>query len=243
MYKYKDIELIKHKYGENMAHLCLKLFPTILQNEGELYNIIINSFYPSRFLYDDIVKHNLIIQFQNYIYSFVNRNINYIDTDKKPMELLNEVGYILYECNNQDDIDKFIPFYAPYERLCTFKANRLESCYVFFAVKKDVDTIKRENFKQPQRDDKYGTSVISIQFTRGKCNNLSIKNRYNHTVKNHDATFDNNLDNIVPGLTRSFEQEYNLNIDNNGDRFFELPNYIKANDGKYYKYNYEINNI
>lgn len=127
--------------------------------------------------------------------------------------------------------------------LCTFNGGRLNRCYVFFAVKKNVDKILRPNFSNPQRQDEYGTSVISIQFTRGNTNTLSIKNRYNHRVSNPDATFSNDLENIIPGLTKSFEQEYNLNIRKSKVKGFEIPGYVKATDGKFYKYNYEINNI
>ncbi len=241
-YKYKDLTLIKHKYGEKMSHLCYKLFPTLLETEGQLYKIITASFYPSRFLYNDIVDNGLTNQFQNYIYSFFNKNIKLTDTEKTPRELLNEKNYELYECLTQEDINKFTKYYIPIERLCTFKDNRLKKCYVFFAVKKDLDKILRE--EHPSRDDKYGTSVISIQFSRGKINHLSIKNRYNDTVKNADATFGNNLENIIPGLTKSFEKKYNLNINNkNITPSLEIPNYIQDKKGKYYKYNYEINNI
>lgn len=73
--------------------------------------------------------------------------------------------------------------------MCTFQGDRLNRCRVFFAVKKDVDSIKREDFKNPEREDLYGTSVISIQFTKDGSNTLSIKNRYNHRVINPDATF------------------------------------------------------
>ena len=54
------------------------------------------------------------------------------------------------------------------------------------------------------RQDEYGTSVISIQFDRDDTHTLSIKNRYNHKVEKPDATFSNNLNNIVAGLTKSF---------------------------------------
>ena len=51
------------------------------------------------------------------------------------------------------------------------------------------------------------------------------------------------LENIIAGLTKSFEQEYNLNIRKSKTKGFEIPGYVKATDGKFYKYNYEINNI
>lgn len=130
-------------------------------------------------------------------------------------------------------------YYEPNEMLCSFKADRLEDHYVFFAIKKDVDLIKRNNEK-PIREDKYGTSVLCIQFDKGDYNFVKIISRYNHTVKNPDATFENNLEKINVGITKRFEQEYHLNIPNSGVKFFKIPGYIKAKDGKYYKYSYKI---
>ena len=113
---------------------------------------------------------------------------------------------------------------------------------MFWAVKKNVDEIKRENFQTPQRQDLYGTSVISIQFTKNVSNTLSIKNRYNHRVANPDATYANDLDNIIAGLTKSFEKYYGI-IQLNVNNGFEIPGYVYAADEKYYKYNYEIGNV
>ncbi len=238
-----DLIKIKEKYGEKMMHLCRTLFPTLLEKEGLLFELIENKFAYSKFLYKDIVNNHMEMQFKNYIYSLIDVENNKSESIKSPKELLNDAGYNLYECKTEDDIQCFKKYYKESEELCTFNDNRLDSCYVFFAVKKDVDKIKREDFKTPTRQDEYGTSVISIQFSRGKNNTLSIKNRYNHTVNNPDATFSNNLENIISGLTESFEHYYNLNINQNESEDFELPNYVKANDGKFYKYNYEINNI
>lgn len=61
-------------------------------------------------------------------------------------------------------------------------------------------------------------------------------------MNNPDATFRNNLDNIIEGLTESFSRDYGM-IQTNPSNDFEIPNYVRANDGRYYKYNYEINNI
>ena len=92
----------------------------------------------------------------------------------------------------------------------------MKSCRVWFAVKKNVDEIKSEDFKKPRREDDYGTSVISIQFSKSKINYLSIKNRYNHTITdvNPDSTYGNNLDNIIVGLTQAFVETYNLKLTN-----------------------------
>ena len=240
----KDLVWIKKHYNEKFAHLCRELFPTLLETEGLLPKLIDSHFDHSKFLYDDIVDNNQVYNFKNYIYSLVDvENDNEMVEEKSPKELLESVGYELYECKREEDIQSFKKYYAPGEELCTFRGGRLDSCYVFFAVKKDVDKIKREDFKEPKRQDEYGTSVISIQFSKGKNNIVSIKNRYNHKVNHPDATFNNNLDNIVYGLSDSFAREYKLEFLDSGKTGFELPDYVQCDNGKYYRYNYEIDNI
>lgn len=239
-----DLKLIKKHYGEDMMHLCRELFPTLLEEEGLLFKLISDNFAYSKLLYEDIIDDGMEEEFKDYIYSFIDvENNNEIITDKTPFELMKEAGYTLFECKSEEDIQKFKKYYKKGEELCTFRGHRLESCYVFFAVKDNVDQIKREDFDRPSRQDPYGTSVISIQFRRGEKNTVSIKNRYNHVVNNPDSTFHNNLDEINPGLTKSFEKQYNLNISRENDYDFELTNYLMDMDGKWFKYNYEINNI
>ena len=237
----KDLKLIKKKYGEKMMHYCRSELSTILEKEGLLPSLLLQHFNESHILYDDIEKEDKLEEFKNYIYSLIDveNDIEAIPIKETPKELLNKAGYDFYECKTEEDIQSFKKYYSKGEELCTFRGGRLKTCHVFFAVKKNVDEIKRKNFSKPRRQDEYGTSVISIQFTKVGCN-LSIKNRYNHKVNNPDATFSNNLDNIIGGLTKSFENEYGFiqtNICN-----FELENYVDV-VGKYYKYNYEINNI
>ena len=239
-----DEKRIRKLYGEKMWHLCRSLFATILDTKGLLSSLLEKSFYPSRFLYEDIVNNHLEEEFKDFIYSFVDVENNEIVVNKTAQQLMDEAGYILYECKSEGDIQSFRKYYEKNETLCTIEnGGRLNRCHVFFAVKKNVDTIKRQDFTHPKREDEYGTSVISIQFTRGKTNTLSIKNRYNHTVNNPDATFHNNLEDIIPGLTHAFERDYNLNINQNYHHFdFTDYYYVKANDGKYYRYNYEVDN-
>ncbi len=239
----KDLKIIKKKYGEEMMHLCRELFPTLLEQEGLLPKLLLDNFKESRSLVKDIIDNNLEEEFKNYIYNQVDVENNYEEVvSKRPEELLKEAGYKLYECHSEDEIQSFKKYYAPGEELCTFRGGRLNRCFVFFAIKENVDEIKRKNFPKPQRQDEYGTSVISIQFTRDNSHTLSIKNRYNHTVNNPDSTFGNNLDNIIPGLTNSFDKYYGMH-QSHLQNSFEIPGYVRANDGKYYKYNYEINNI
>jgi len=238
-----DLDIIKKKYGEKMMHLCRRLFPTILEQPGVLSNLILSHFEPSRELYYDIINNDIENEFKDYVYSLLTQpEIVKLNIKKSPKELLDEAGYILYECKTEEDVQSFRKYYRPFEEICTFGDKRINRCHVFFAVKKNVDEIKRENFPNPKRQDMYGTSVISIQFTRGKTNTLSIKNRYNDIVKDPDSTFYNNLDNIIPGLMASFAREYKFNYVSDG-KSFRLNNYVQDENGKFYKYNYKINDI
>ena len=238
-----DLKIIRKKYGEKMYHFCRKSFPILLEEPGKLSKLLMNNFHESHSLYDDIEADGKLGNFKNYIYSFVDvENDNKIIEIITPEELMAKAGYNLFECYSEEDIQSYKKYYAPGEELCTFNGGRLKRCRVFFAVKKNVDDIRRENFKNPTRQDEYGTSVISIQFEKDGTNTLSIKNRYNHTVNNPDATFSNNLDNIIPGLTDSFER-YKGIIQRYKNNSFEISNYVRANDGKFYKYNYEKDNV
>ncbi len=240
-----DLKIIKKYYGEKMMHLCRKNFSTILETPGLLPNILLSSFYPSRYLYEDIVDGYL----DDFIQLVISRELSItkkgkvelLDTEKSPKELLDEAGYNFFECHKEEEIQEFKKYYQKDEELCTFRGGRLAQCYVFFAVSKNIDSIKKKDYPNPRRDDKYGTSIMSIQFTRTKPNTLSIKNRYNHTVNNPDATYSNNLEKIIPGLTKAFEKYYNL-VQSNEPGEFDVPTYIKASDNLFYKYNFEINN-
>lgn len=245
----EELRKIKKLYGEKMSHFCRENFATILEHEGVLLDILTKNFHPSRELYEDLMTlssmdeyKNILTEFKSYIFTKYNRFETSISTTKTPKELLEEAGYILYECKTNEDVQKFKKYYAPGEELCTFNRDRTERCHVFFAVKKNAEELKRSDFNNPRRQDEYGTSVISIQFTKDDSCILSIKNRYNHTVDSCDATFSNDLDNIIEGLTDSFEKEYGL-VQKFRQGKFEMPNYVKASDGKFYKYHEEINNV
>ncbi|MGI5842262.1 MAG: hypothetical protein ACOX6H_03105 [Christensenellales bacterium] len=239
-----DLKIIKKKYSENFAKLCRTLFPTILEEEGVLYEIILSNFAPTRFLYDDLIETAKTSEFKNLIYHIYNlsKEVSKVSNDvSTPYELMKKAGYTLYKCNTQDDINSCMKYWHPDELLCTFADDeRINTHIVFFAVKDGAKELKRKSFKNPERQDEYGTSVISIQFSNDSSNTLSIKNRYNHTVKNPDATFSNNLDNIIPGLTQSFVREFNLNIESNQEEFL-ISNYIRAADGKLYRHHFALN--
>lgn len=265
-----DLRKIKKKYGESMAKFCREMFPTLLEYEGLLPKLFSHYFDTNHLLYDDIIEQGKESNFENYIYGLadfsllIEKNVTY----KTPKELFADAGYDFYQCHTEEDVQYFKKYYDPSEQLCTFRGDRLEQCHIFFAVAKNVDDIRREDFLTPCRQDLYGTSVISIQF-RKNTHKLSIKNRYNSTVEKPDATFSNNLDNIMPGLTESFERVYGIvqkniqpkelkQIDPNATSFTEnyecaknnmketdffLSNYVLASDGRYYRYNYKINSV
>ena len=254
--KKTDLQLIKKHYSETLAHICRELFPTLLETNGLLYKIVSEHFAQSKTLGEDIEKWGEKEAFKDYIYSFVNIQKNeYLKVPEGPEELMSKAGYVLFpECKTEADIQSFRHYYYRGEptpiykggrpkhwkgqEICTFDGGRLLTCRVWFAVKKEV--VQNENAipraKSPARQDAYGTSVLSIQFSKGLFNILSIKNRYSHAVNNPDATFGNDLDNIIPGLTRAFRDKYNLKISSKVPAFV-LEDYIEAPDGKYYKYN------
>ena len=239
-----ELKKIKKYYGEEMTHFCRDNFATILETENLLLNTLLKYINPYHYFFRDVKQNNMLDEFKGYIYrkcAIENPNNN-TDVNKDPKELMGDAGYDLYECKSEDEIQAFKKYYRTGEELCTFRVNRLERCYVYFAVKKNVDEIRREDFNHPARQDLYGTSVISIQFTKDNSHMLSIKNRYNHTVQNPDATFSNNLENIIPGLTKSFSKYYGMHQNRIQDEF-ELPNYTYDVDGKMYKYNSEYNNV
>ena len=243
----KDLKYIKKKYGEKMMHYCRECFPTILNVPGKLVEILNTHFYCVKdSLYNDIKENHKESEFNDFVYSNAGLKNEYDirDVSKTPKELLDDAGYDLFECKTVEEVNSFKKYFILGEQLCTFldPASRLENKYVFFAVKKNILDIKREDFLIPDRQDEYGTSVISIQFTRDKNNYLSIKNRYNEVVNNPDSTFDNNLDNIIPGLTMSFYKAYGIREIYDENSEFQMENYISI-DGEYYKYNYKLNDI
>ncbi len=236
-----DLKIIKKLYGEKTAHLCRELFPTILETPGKLSNLLQKLFEPQKYLGEDVLMSGNKEAFKNYILGYTDIKPPAVVVDKTPKELLSIAGYDLYECKIDEEVQTFKKYYTPGEALCTFDDNRTARCHVFFAVKRGAEKLNRKDFHPPRRQDEYGTSVISIQFSKGKRNVLSIKNRYNHSVTNPDATFSNNLDNIIPGLTESFKREYNFNWHQNSSDF-EIPGYVDF-EGKKYKYNCESNNV
>ena len=243
----EELKKIKKTYGEDFMHWCRENFPTILEKEGRLYEILTSRFAGnSKTLYNDIMASRLDMKLKDFIYSEfgVDEKKEEQSKGKSPYELLAEAGYTLTECHTEGEIQRFKKYYAKGEELCTFHGGRLDRYLVFWAVKKDAENIKRTEFEAPEREDEYGISVMGIQFNKeGRCM-VSIKNRYNHTVDNPDATYGNDLDKIAPGLRQSFAElleTRGLELKSDNVEGFKIPGYTVAGDGKYYKYNLEVN--
>ena len=246
-----ELKKIKKIYGEKFKNLCRDMFPVILEQDGKLLSILENNFsHNCNSLYESITKKGLETEFKNLIFEEFGKKREKSEKIEKrsPYEILDEAGYNLYECKTEDDIQSFRKYYARNEVLCTiYNGGRLNTRDCFFAVRKDVDKIERENFTNPQKEDEYSTSVLGIQFTRDARCTVEIISRYNHTVINPNCTLGNNLDRLAPGLSQSFTnllKERGLNFNNSQiETDFEIPGYTLASDGKYYKYNMEVDGI
>ena len=247
-----DLKEIKKIYGEKLSHLCRDNFSKILNESGVLLSILKKYFAPTRSLYQDIIDSNLVDEFKNFIYCeydiIQNKNL---EENKEvldsPYEILDKAGYILYECKTEDDIQSFKKWYKNDEVICTiYNGRRLNRCYVFFAVKKNAYDIKRENFACPKREDLYSTSVLSIQFPKHGTCVPDIISRYNHTVRDPNGTYGCNLNKIAPNLEESFDkllENRGIKLNKSNANMFDLPNYTIGPDGKYYRYNTEVNGI
>lgn len=108
-------------------------------------------------------------------------------------------GYTTVIFDDKQAIAECKKYYRDGEIICTYNnlEARMREYHMVVAIKDNIDKIKRSN--NPQRDDEYGTSIINIQIARNG-SHMSIKNRYNHTVNQCDATFNNDLNNITMGL-------------------------------------------
>lgn len=176
----------------------------------------------------------------NYLVSLKNIHIEASADYKDPLQLLDEAGYNAYYVHSLQEQNAIKKYFAPDEELCTFfDEMRFQRFYIINAVKKNVDTIKREDFRgHEKREDAYGTSVISIQILR-KGGFISIKNRYNDAVENPDNTFGSNPDNIIKGLSSALRQKFKTDF---SSQTTVLPdNYVSLNN-KIFHYHTEVGN-
>ncbi|MEC7702984.1 MAG: leucine-rich repeat protein [Pseudomonadota bacterium] len=162
-------------------------------------------------------------------------------TETDPFVLLEQAGYDAFHADTLEKQNSIKHYFKPHELLCTFNDHaRYKSYHIVHAVKKNIDTIKREDFNgHEKRQDAYGTSVISIQMLKNG-GFISIKNRYNHSVSGCDHTFNSNPDNIIKGLSAALKERFNVDFSAINDDF--PKGFVLINE-KIFKYNTEEHNI
>ncbi len=242
----KDYKNLKEKYGEDFAHFCKNEFQEIAEHQS-VYQLIRANFSPCRTLLTDLQQSNSTSSFINYIFSKANLKKTEITPSlEDPFTLMRKAHYTLHECKTFEEVLSFKKYFVSRESLCSFDSPiKMNSYHYFFAVKDGatLDGINgktRDEFQPPMRENEYGTSVICIQLPKDGTTKIHICNRYNHSVPFCDATFSCDLERIYPGLTDSFARAYNIDFTYNPNTF-ELPNYVKLDNGTFYRYNYKIN--
>ena len=221
------------------------MFDIIKRQNGEAFAKAIRAYDNGIF---DIPNLDRIVQYagreaepiMNFLISLKDVRIKEQAEHKNPVELLSQAGYDAYYADTFQKQNAIRKYFARGEELCTFgDAKRFQRYHIINAVKKNVDEIKREDFKNPRREDEYGTSVISIQILKTG-GFISIKNRYNHNVENPDNTFKSNPDNIIEGLSDAIRYFYNVDF---SSQQAYLPDGYGIVNGQVFKYNLECNNI
>lgn len=161
---------------------------------------------------------------------------------KDPFYLLEQAGYNAFYADSLEKQNSIASYYEKEEQICTFKdPDRFKRYHIIHAIKKNVNEIKRSDFRGvEEREDAYGTSVISIQILKTG-GFISIKNRYNHTVNACDNTFYSNPDRIIEGLSLSLSKYFKVDFAAKQQVF--LPDdYILINN-QILKYYIEKNNV
>jgi len=155
-----------------------------------------------------------------------------------PLELLSRAGYDAYVADTLAKQNAIEKYFAPNERLCTFSdETRFKNYFIINAVRRDADSVVRS--PNPQREDKYGTSVISIQICK-MSPFISIKNRYNHTVECPDNTFNSNPDNIIEGLSDAIKNFFGVDFSASS---VAMPNNYVLVGNQICKYNAEQHGV
>ncbi len=134
-------------------------------------------------------------------------------TVQDPFELLKKAGYNAFYVDSLEKQNAIRPYFAGGEELCTFEdETRYQKYHVIHAIKEGADKLKREDFLgKEEREDEYGTSVISIQILK-EGGFIKITNRYNHTVDGCDNTFNSNPDNIIKGLSLALKDYFDVDF-------------------------------
>ena len=192
-------DLIKRQNGERFAQTIRKLDSTIF----DIPDIV------------EIVRYagNDAEPILPYLQSLKKTTFIQKENPGDPFELLYSAGYDAVYADTRAKQDAIKPYFAKNEELCTFRdPDRYKNYYIVNVVHRDADKLQRKQFTKPEREDAYGTSVMSIQILKTG-GFISIKNRYNHAVQSPDNTYYSNPDNIVPGLAAALSKYFNVTFD------------------------------
>lgn len=175
-----------------------------------------------------------------FLESFKGVEIEDVETDKSPFELLKMVGYDAFVADTLTKQNSIERYFADGEELCTFDDfKRFENYYIIHCIKEGAGNLNRADFKgQEEREDEYGISVISIQILKTG-GFISIKNRYNHSVDSPDNTFYSNPDNIIKGLSSALKKYFKVDF---ASTKVAIPNGYTYQNGCVYHYYFEKNN-
>jgi len=180
-------------------------------------------------------------------------------------ELLEKIGYSLSKPTDFKGIFDFAHFYKKGERICTMNnaKARFTNNHVFFLTHKNAANIPHAkdldksnltpewehylkkngvtdiNGIRPQREDPYGTSILSVQIDKRTGTFLRIINRYNHSVTEPDFTFGGDLDKLTPGLEQAIYRAAKFEKPPKRKHVSAIPANILAHDGKIYFYSQE----
>ncbi len=236
-----------------MGELMVKsVYDLIKRQNGEKFARSIRDFDSRLFEIENILQ---IVKYAGRdaepILSFLSGLIN-LDKEEKqekvedPIYLLNQAGYNAFVVNTLEEKNSIEKYYFVDkdkridERICTLRdPSRHEFYYIVHAIKDGAENLNRLDFTNPERQDEYGTSVISIQM-RKSGGHISIKNRYNHSVSNCDNTFNSNPDNIIEGLADSLQKYFQVSFKIPKQN---IPNGFTYQNGHLYKYESEHNNV
>ena len=222
------------------------VYEQIKKQNGEHFAQTISNYHNGIFDIPDIVD---IVKYAGndaepilkYLFSLKEIKIEPQSVHKDPITLLAEAGYDAYYADTLEKQNAPKKYFAPGEELCTFRdPNRFKKYHIIWCIKKDVDKIKRKNFRGiEKRQDEYGTSVICIQILKAG-GMISIKNRYNHTVSYCDDTFDSNPDKIIGGLSDSLRHHLHTDFSSRDEN---IPDDFILMRNQLIRFNREIDNV
>lgn len=221
------------------------MYEIIKKQHGEHFAQTLRAYHNGIF---DIPELDKILQFAGnnaddvkfFLYSLLRFNQQINACDENPFDLLEKAGYTAYYADTLAKQNAIAKYFAKGEELCTFNdKNRYQNYHIINAVKQNANTLCREDFVYPEREDAYATSVLSIQILKTG-GFISIKNRYNHAVANSDNTFNSNPDNIIAGLGAALKKYFKVDF---SPARLRLPqNYIFLHN-QIFKYSLRINHF